>query len=199
ELKEKGIKDANVLDAIMKIPRHAFLDSAFITHAYEDKAFPIGAGQTISQPYTVAKQSELLEIKKNDKVLEIGTGSGYQAAVLHAMGANVFSIERHRILHLQTKALFEALKINCKLFFGDGYEGLPTYSPFDKIIITAAAPEIPEKLKSQLKIGGIIVVPVNYNEDTQLMTTVRKLSDNEFKTEEHGSFKFVPMLNNKEW
>lgn len=195
ELQAKGITDKAVLDAIGTIPRHLFLESSFLEFAYQDNAFPIGAGQTISQPYTVAVQSSLLEIKKGDKVLEIGTGSGYQAAVLHLMGAKVFSIERQKELFVKTKALMLKLGYKMNLFFGDGYQGLPTFAPFNKIIITCGAPFIPEKLVEQLKPGGIMVIPLG--EDVQTMTTIKKTMDNELIVEEHGQFRFVPMLGNK--
>ena len=195
ELKTKGISNQAVLDAIGAIPRHLFLESSFLEFAYQDNAFPIGAGQTISQPYTVAIQSTLLNIKKNDKVLEIGTGSGYQAAVLHLMGAKVYSIERQRELFGKTKALLTTLDYRIKLFYGDGYLGLPSFAPFDKIIITCGAPFIPEKLLEQLKPNGILVVPLG--EEVQTMTTIRKKSETDFIREEHGQFRFVPMLENK--
>ncbi len=195
ELQNKGITNKPVLDAIGQIPRHLFLESSFLEFAYQDKAFPIGAGQTISQPYTVAIQSTLLNIQKGDKVLEIGTGSGYQAAVLSLMGAKVFSIERQKELFVKTKALMELLKYRMKLFYGDGYMGLPAFAPFNKIIITCGAPFIPEKLVEQLKIGGIMVIPLG--EDVQTMTTITKISETEYTQETHGQFRFVPMLENK--
>jgi protein-L-isoaspartate(D-aspartate) O-methyltransferase len=195
ELKSKGITDNAVLEAIGTIPRHLFFESSFLEFAYQDNAFPIGAGQTISQPYTVAVQSSLLEIQKGDKVLEIGTGSGYQAAVLSQMGAKVFSIERQRELYLKTKTLMDTLGYRIKMFYGDGYLGLPSYAPFNKIIITCGAPFVPEKLLEQLKPGGIMVIPLG--ETTQTMTTFQKISDSEFIREEHGEFRFVPMLGNK--
>jgi protein-L-isoaspartate(D-aspartate) O-methyltransferase len=195
-IREKGIKDDKVLQAIEKIPRHYFFDSAFLPYAYEDKAFPIGAGQTISQPFTVAFQSELLEIKKGDKVLEVGTGSGYQACILQEMGAKVFSIERQKSLFLKVKEFLPQLNYPVKVFYGDGYKGLPAFAPFDKIIITAAAPYIPEDLKSQLKIGGILIVPVGGG-DVQTMTRLHKTGENEFTAEEFGAFRFVPLLQDK--
>ena len=199
-LRSKGIKDEQVLVAIENVPRHLFMDSSFIEFAYKDNAFPIAAGQTISQPYTVAYQSELLEIKPGDKVLEIGTGSGYQACVLCEMGAKVFSIERQRTLFDQTKALLPKIGYTPKLFFGDGYQGLPTFAPFNKIIITAAAPEIPEKLIEQLKIGGILVIPVNSSKgDFQIMKKITKLPDNTLDVIELDSFRFVPLLQNKSY
>ena len=165
ELRQKGIVDERVLEAIDKIPRHLFLDSTFLNHAYENKAFPIGAGQTISHPFTVAFQTELLQLKKNDKVLEIGTGSGYQTAVLCELGAKVFSIERQKLLFDKTKPFLEKLNYKAKLIYGDGYAGLEAFAPFDKVIVTAGAPFIPEPLKKQLKIGGILVIPVGENEN----------------------------------
>ena len=194
ELRNKGIKDENVLTAINNVPRHVFLDSSFLEFAYQDKAFPIGSGQTISHPYTVAFQSSLLDIKKNMKVLEIGTGSGYQACVLAEMGAKVFSIERQRKLYMKTKALLSELNSRIKTFLGDGNKGLPTYGPFDRILITAAAPEIPQTLIEQLKVGGIIVIPLCENEDHQTMLRLTKQEDGSLLREEYGDFKFVPML-----
>lgn len=194
ELKSKGINDENVLNAINTVPRHVFLDSSFLDFAYQDKAFPIGSGQTISQPFTVAFQSSLLEIKKNMKVLEIGTGSGYQACVLAEMGAKVFSIERQRKLYTKTKAFLAEFPYRIKMFLGDGNKGLPTYGPFDRIIITAAAPEIPQALIDQLKVGGMMVIPLSENENCQTMLRLTKQEDGSMKREEHGDFRFVPML-----
>jgi len=192
-VKEKGISDKEVLSAIATIPRHLFLPKGAENHAYIDKAIQIGSGQTISQPYTVAFQTELFEIKKNDKVLEIGTGSGYQAAVLAQMGAKVYSIERHKPLYLEAKELLLKLHYNVNVFLGDGFIGLPDLAPFDKIIITCGAPEIPVKLLLQLKIGGIMVVPVDKN-GTQDMLKIIKKSDKDFDVSSHGKFMFVPML-----
>ena len=194
ELKNKGISDENVLNAINAVPRHVFLDSSFLDFAYQDKAFPIGSGQTISQPFTVAFQSSLLEIKKNMKVLEIGTGSGYQACVLAAMGAKVFSIERQRKLYTKTKAFLAEFPYRIKTFLGDGNKGLPTYGPFDRIIITAAAPEIPQALIDQLKVGGMMVIPLSENENCQTMLRLTKEEDGSLSREEYGDFRFVPML-----
>ena len=194
ELKNKGISDENVLNAINIVPRHVFLDSSFLDFAYQDKAFPIGSGQTISQPFTVAFQSSLLEIKKNMKVLEIGTGSGYQACVLAEMGAKVFSIERQRKLYTKTKAFLAEFPYRIKMFLGDGNKGLPTYGPFDRIIITAAAPEIPQALIDQLKVGGMMVIPLSENENCQRMLRLTKQEDGSMKREEYGDFRFVPML-----
>ena len=194
ELKNKGISDENVLNAINAVPRHVFLDSSFLDFAYQDKAFPIGSGQTISQPFTVAFQSSLLEIKKNMKVLEIGTGSGYQACVLAEMGAKVFSIERQRKLYTKTKAFLSEFPYRIKMFLGDGNKGLPTYGPFDRIIITAAAPEIPQALIDQLKVGGMMVIPLSENESCQTMLRLTKQEDGSLSREEYGDFRFVPML-----
>ena len=194
ELKNKGISDENVLNAINAVPRHVFLDSSFLNFAYQDKAFPIGSGQTISQPFTVAFQSSLLEIKKNMKVLEIGTGSGYQACVLAEMGAKVFSIERQRKLYTKTKAFLAEFPYRIKMFLGDGNKGLPTYGPFDRIIITAAAPEIPQALIDQLKVGGMMVIPLCENDEHQTMLRLTKQEDGSLKREEFGDFRFVPML-----
>ena len=197
-IEEKGIESSSVLNAIAKIPRHFFMDNAFLQFAYEDKAFPIGAGQTISQPYTVAFQTELLDIKKGDKVLEIGTGSGYQTAVLIEVGAKVFSIERQKLLFTKTKRLLKEMGYSgAKLFYGDGYKGLPVFAPFDKILVTAGAPFIPEALKEQLRIGGALVIPVDIGEDTQVMTRIIKKEDGTFETNQYGEFKFVPLLEDK--
>ncbi len=196
-LAKKGIKDSKVLTAIETIPRHLFIpDNALHKYAYEDKPFPIGAGQTISQPYTVAFQTELLELKPRQKVLEIGTGSGYQTAVLLEMGVKVFSIERQKALYERTKELLPKLNYNTKTFYGDGYKGLPTFAPFDKIIVTAGAPYIPEDLLAQLKIGGTLVIPVDEGE-SQRMKKIKKLSATNFETEDLTLFKFVPLLKEK--
>ncbi len=195
-LKEKGIVDKSVLEAINKIPRHLFLNSSFADYAYQDKAFPIGAGQTISQPYTVAFQSQLLEVKKDHKILEIGTGSGYQTAVLCLMGAKVFSVERQNELFKQTSVLLPKLGIRPKhLSFGDGYKGLPNHAPFDSIIVTAGAPIIPQALMAQLKIGGRLVIPLG--EKNQIMTLLIRKNETQFEKHEFGDFKFVPLLENK--
>lgn len=196
-LKEKGITDEKVLDAINAIPRHYFLDSAFDKIAYEDRAFPIAADQTISQPYTVAYQTQLLQIKKSDKVLEIGTGSVYQSTVLAEMGAWVYTIERQKKLYdLQKEYFFRSKYPNIKFFFGDGFEGLPTFAPFDKIIITAAAPFIPPKLVQQLKPGGFMVIPVDEG-DNQRMLRLTKQPDGTVTEEAFEEFSFVPMLTGK--
>ena len=195
-IKMKGISDENILSAIDKIPRHLFLDSTFQNHAYEDKPFPIGAGQTISQPYTVAFQTELLKVKKRDKILEVGTGSGYQACVLLELGAVVYTIERQKSLYQKTKLFLPSIGYNPKFFYGDGYKGLPAYAPFDKIIVTAGAPHIPEMLLGQLKPGGIMVIPVGMA-DIQKMITVTKTEKGEVIIKEHGTFRFVPLLEDK--
>lgn len=192
-IREKGIVDKAVLAAIEKIPRHFFLDSSFLEFAYQDKPFPIGSGQTISQPFTVAFQSELLAVKRGMKVLEIGTGSGYQACVLAEMGAKVFSIERQRKLFIRTKQFLQTLPYKVNLFLGDGNEGVAAYAPYDRILITAAAPEIPEKLLEQLKPGGMIVIP-HGSDDIQQMLRIIKNDDGSTTTEEHGAFRFVPLL-----
>ena len=189
----KGVKDQRVLDAIAKVPRHLFMDSSFIQFAYKDQAFPIGAGQTISQPFTVAFQTQLLEVNPNEKVLEVGTGSGYQAAVLVEMGAMVFTIERQRELFLKVQQLLPELGYHPKFFYGDGYKGLPTYGPFDKIIITAGAPAIPDELLYQLQLGGVLVAPIGPSEK-QVMYKITRISEDEFEKEKHGKFVFVPML-----
>jgi len=196
EIRAKGIRDEQVLKAIEIIPRHLFLDSSFVEYAYQDKPFPIGAGQTISQPYTVAFQTELLQVARGDKVLEIGTGSGYQACVLLEMGARVYSIERHHSLYVKTRELLTRLSYAPKLFYGDGYKGVPAFAPYDKILITAAAPVIPEALKQQLKMGGFIVVPFGGG-PTQVMKRLTKISEDDFREEDFGYFRFVPMLSDK--
>ncbi len=193
ELRRKGITDEEVLRAINKVPRHDFMDPAFLNHAYVDKAFPITSGQTISQPYTVAVQTSLLKVKKRDKILEIGTGSGYQAAILAEMGAKVYTIERYRELYLKAQRIMSSLGYTAYFFFGDGHEGRPQYGPFDGIVITAAAPEVPEKLLMQLKTGGRLVVPLG-NSFSQVMTLVLRTSEDNFEYSSHGSFVFVPML-----
>ena len=193
ELRLKGINDEEVLRAIDTVPRHLFMDPAFLSHAYVDKAFPITSGQTISQPYTVAIQTSLLRVKKRDKILEIGTGSGYQAAVLAEIGAKVFTIERFRELFLKAQKTLTSLGYSADFFYGDGYEGKPQYGPYDGIIITAAAPEVPLKLLQQLKTGGRLVIPVG-NSGSQVMTVVERTGTDSFEYSEHGSFIFVPML-----
>ena len=195
-LASKGIKNIDVLIAINSIPRHQFLDTAFVNFAYQDKAFPIGSGQTISQPYTVAFQSQLLELNPYDKVLEVGTGSGYQAAVLTLLEADVYTIERQRDLFNKTKIFLPQLGYNCRFVYGDGYKGLPKFAPFDKIIITCGAPCIPEDLVAQLKVGGRMVAPIGKG-DIQVMHLIEKLSETETRITTHGEFSFVPMLNDK--
>jgi len=193
---KKGIKDQGVLKAIGKIPRHFFMDSGFIDHAYQDKAFPIGADQTISQPYTVAFQSELLQIQPEDKVLEIGTGSGYQTAVLLELGAKVYSIERQKELFKKTSKFLPKIGYRAKkLIFGDGYKGLPDEAPFQSIIVTAGAPFVPNPLLSQLAIGGRLVIPVG--DDVQVMTLFIRKGPKDFEKHEFGDFRFVPMLEDK--
>lgn len=193
-LRSKGITDEAVLNAINTIPRHYFLDSAFDKIAYEDRAFPIGEGQTISQPYTVAYQTQLLEVKRNDKILEVGTGSIYQSTVLAELGTKVFTIERQKKLYLaQKEYYFKNKYLNIKFFYGDGFEGLPTYAPFDKIIITAAAPYVPPKLVLQLKVGGYMVIPVDEG-NTQRMLRLTKQANGTMLEEAFENFSFVPML-----
>jgi protein-L-isoaspartate(D-aspartate) O-methyltransferase len=196
-IRSKGITNEKILHAIERIPRHFFLDSAFDEVAYEDKAFPIAEKQTISQPYTVAYQTLLLDVKSFDKILEIGTGSAYQACILAELGAQVYTIERQKKLYELNKN-FEFIKKypNIKFFYGDGYEGLPTYAPFDKIVITAAAPDIPEKLVQQLKPGGFMVLPVGSG-DVQVMKKLTRQTDNTVKEEIFDKFSFVPMLGGK--
>jgi protein-L-isoaspartate(D-aspartate) O-methyltransferase len=196
-IRTKGISDENILRAVETIPRHLFLDSSFMEYAYQDKPFPIGAGQTISQPYTVAFQTQLLNVQKGEKVLEIGTGSGYQACILAEIGAKVFTIERQKSLYQKNNKLIKELGYSIKTFFGDGYKGLPAFAPFDKIIVTAGAPYIPEALKEQLKVGGIIVIPVGQG-STQIMTTVTKNAPDKYIIKELGTFAFVPLLEDKE-
>lgn len=195
QLRSAGIGDERVLSAINEVPRHVFLDSSFVEFAYTDQPFAIGAGQTISQPSTVVFQTTLLNVERGMKVLEIGTGSGYQACVLAALGAKVFSIERQRNLYFRTKEILEQLPYRVKTFLGDGYEGLDTYKPFDRVIITAGAPFIPPKLIDQMKPNGIMVIPMdNANGDGQIMLRITKNADGSLSREEFGDFKFVPML-----
>jgi len=191
-VQSKGITDPRVLDALMKVPRHAFMDSTFLRFAYADQAFPIASGQTISQPYTVAFQTQLLDLKGFQKVLEVGTGSGYQAAILSEMGVRVFTIERIRKLFLESQTRLKQMGYPIKFFYGDGYAGLPAFAPFDRILVTAGAPEVPEKLLNQLVIGGILVVPIG-DRETQIMTRVIRTGEDEFQTTTHGSFIFVPL------
>lgn len=194
----KGITDEKVLDGIRAIPRHLFMDSSFEAHAYQDKAFPIGADQTISQPYTVAFQTQLLEVEKGDKILEIGTGSGYQTAMLLELGAKVYSIERQKELFKRTSLFLPKLGYRPKkLIFGDGYKGLPAHAPFDGIVVTAGAPYVPKPLLAQLKIGGKLVIPVGDNNKVQIMTLFVRTSEKEFSKKEFGAFRFVPLLEDK--
>lgn len=193
ELRMKGISDERILDAFEAVPRHYFLDLVFEKQAYSNTAFQIGAGQTISQPYTVAFQTSLLELKRGEKVLEIGTGSGFQTSILCVLGAKVFSIERQKELHLNAKKIIDRLGFTPKLFFGDGYEGKAPYAPFDKILVTCGAPFVPPKLIEQLKPGGMMVIPVGEGE-VQEMHRITKISGHEYKVEVFGYFSFVPML-----
>lgn len=193
ELRSKGISDERVLEAMNRVPRHIFMDDAFLRHAYQDKAFPIAAGQTISQPYTVAIQTILLDVGKRDKVLEIGTGSGYQAAILAEMGVKVYTIERQRELFRKAQALLNPMGYRIHFFLGDGYEGQPQYGPYDGIIITAATAEVPDKLLKQLRIGGRLVVPRG-ERDSQVMTRYVRTGDDDYEITTHGYFVFVPML-----
>lgn len=195
-LEQKGIQDQNVLNAVRKIPRHLFIDSSFESHAYQDKAFPIAANQTISQPYTVAFQSQTLEVKSGDKVLEIGTGSGYQTAILLELGAEVYTIERQHELFKKTSLFLPKIGYRAKKFiFGDGYKGFLEKAPYDKIIVTAGAPYVPKALLSQLKVGGRLLIPVG--DKTQIMTLLIRKSAKEFEKHELGDFAFVPMLQKK--
>lgn len=195
-IENKGIKDKRILNAIGSIPRHLFMDSGFIDHAYVDKAFPIGANQTISQPYTVAFQTQLLNVSEGDKILEIGTGSGYQTAVLLEMGAKVYSIERQQELFKKTSGFLPKIGYRAKkLIFGDGYKGLPEEAPFNGIIVTAGAPFVPKPLLSQLAIGGRLVIPVG--DDIQTMTLYIRKDEIEFEKHEFGDFRFVPLLEDK--
>lgn len=198
ELRKKGIESERVLDAINTLPRHFFFDTALISHAYEDKAFPIGEGQTISQPYTVAFQTQLLDIKPGDKVLEIGTGSGYQASILHLLGANVYTIEYQKKLFEHTSRFLQRLGIQMNLFYGDGTGGLPAHAPYEKIIVTAGAPVVPDALIHQLKVGGILVIPVG-DRKRQAMVKITKKSAKEIHREEFEGFAFVPLLGKDGW
>lgn len=193
ELEKKGITDQNVLRAINNVPRHLFMESGFLNFSYKDSAFPIGANQTISQPYTVAFQTQLLKLSPREKVLEIGTGSGYQTAILLEMGAIVYTIERQHELFMKSKSLLEKLRYTAHFFYGDGYMGKPTYGPYHKILVTAGASEIPQNLVDQLMVGGIMVIPLGDNTG-QEMVVIEKISENETKKTNHGKFIFVPML-----
>ena len=198
EVISKGIKDQRVIDAIGKIPRHYFLDEIFLTHAYEDKAFPIGEGQTISQPYTVAFQSELLEVKEGDKVLEIGTGSGYQACVLLELGAEVYTIEYNEKLYKKTARFLPKIGYKPHFFLGDGSQGIPAHAPYDGIIVTAGAPSIPASLVNQLKPGGRLIIPVG-DSRLQKMLLIRKTKENKLIKKEFDHFSFVPLLGKEGW
>jgi len=193
ELRAKGITDEKILEAFDAIPRHFFLDLAFEEQAYSNMAFQIGSGQTISHPYTVAFQTQLLEVEKGMKVLEIGTGSGFQTCILGKLGVKIVSIERHRDLHLKAKKMLEFFNINAKLFFGDGYAGNQSYAPYDRILVTCGAPDVPRELMNQLKIGGYMVIPVGEG-DEQKMLKITKKNNEEYSILEFGTFKFVPML-----
>ncbi|HVW13723.1 MAG TPA: protein-L-isoaspartate(D-aspartate) O-methyltransferase [Mucilaginibacter sp.] len=197
-VKKKGIADERVLKAISKVPRHYFFDETFWNQAYKDIAFPIGEGQTISQPYTVAYQTELLHIKKGDKVLEIGTGSGYQACVLMELGADVYTIERQEKLYERTIQVLPYMGYKAHFFLGDGSKGIPKHAPYDKIIVTAGAPTVPEDLLKQLKVGGILVIPVG-DAETQKMVTILKTGENDFEKHVLDTFRFVPLVGDKAW
>lgn len=197
-LREKGIRDERVLAAIETVPRHFFFDKAFLEQAYQDKAFPIGEGQTISQPYTVAFQTELLQLKRTDKVLEIGTGSGYQCCVLLQITPNVFTIEYNRPLYEKANIFFRKHGLKPHTFHGDGSLGLPAHAPYNKIIVTAGAPVVPKELLRQLTVGGILVIPVG-NEQTQKMMRITRVDENDFTREEFADFKFVPLLGRSGW
>lgn len=198
QLQEKGIQDEHVLEAMMKVPRHFFFDPIFEAQAYQDKAFPIGEGQTISQPYTVAFQTVLLKLRPNEKVLEIGTGSGYQACILLELGAKVYSVEFNKNLYQKTMRFLSSINYHPSLYCGDGSQGLPMQAPFDKILVTAGAPTITPDLVDQLKIGGILVIPVG-DRDKQKMVRVLKTAENDFKKEEFNFFSFVPLLGKYGW
>jgi len=198
DLYKKGIKDRKVLNAMNKVPRHFFFETALIEHSYDDKAFPIGEGQTISQPFTVASQTQLLSLKQGDKVLEIGTGSGYQACILVELGANLYTIEYNKILFERTRQFLPKMGYNPKFFCGDGTKGLPSFAPYDKIIVTAGGPFVPESLVGQLSIGGILVIPVG-DESKQKMLKITRLSATDFEQEEHGLFSFVKLRGSEGW
>lgn len=195
ELRKKGFEDQTVLAAMAEVPRHCFLDSVFDARAYQDAAIPIGEGQTISRPLTVACQSSLLEVFSGAKVLEVGTGSGYQSMVLDKLGADLYTIERQRNLYVKTKALLGAFKSRVRCFYGDGYKGLPQFAPFDRILVTCGAAEFPKELFAQLEIGGIMVIPLG--SPSQIMTKIIRTSETEMQVSEHGDFSFVPMLHKK--
>ncbi len=197
-LKTRGISDVALLKAIGKVPRHFFFDETFWNQAYRDIAFPIGDGQTISQPYTVAYQTELLHIKKGDKILEIGTGSGYQTCILMELGATVFTIERQQKIYDRTVKVLPGMGYPAHFFYGDGSKGIPIYAPYDKIIVTAGAPFVPEIMLKQLRIGGILVIPVG-DEESQKMVTVIRVSENDYDRIELDTFRFVPLLGDQAW
>ena len=197
-IREKGINNEDVLEAMNRVPRHLFMDSGFINFSYTDKAFPIASGQTISQPYTVAFQTQLLEVERHLKVLEVGTGSGYQTAVLLELGARVYTIERQRQLFLDSQKILGPLNYKPVFFYGDGYEGLPAYAPFDRILVTAGAPEIPRALLDQLAVGGILVIPHGGSAGQKMVRILRK-SEEEYERSEHGYFSFVPLLKGKNY
>ncbi len=197
EIRRKGIENEEVIRAVETVPRHFFMESGFVKFAYKDQAFPIGNDQTISQPYTVAFQTELLDPKKHEKVLEIGTGSGYQAAILLEMGVKLYSIERYRELYLKAKSLLNKMGYQPYLFYGDGYKGKPTYAPYDKILVTAGAAEIPQALVDQLKVGGKMVIPLGGMSGQEMML-VEKISETEIRKTSHGSFIFVPLVEGKD-
>ncbi|MGK7392768.1 MAG: protein-L-isoaspartate(D-aspartate) O-methyltransferase [Candidatus Cyclobacteriaceae bacterium M2_1C_046] len=197
-IEQKGISDKRVLNAIKAVPRHFFFDNAFLQHAYQDKAFPIGEGQTISQPYTVAFQTEKLEVAPGHKVLEIGTGSGYQACVLIEMGANVFTVEYNRVLYDRTKNFLPLMGYSPRFYHGDGSRGLPVFAPYDRIIVTAGAPNVPRDLLDQLTIGGILIIPVG-DLETQKMLKIRKRGSNDFEEETFDFFSFVPLKGKEGW
>jgi protein-L-isoaspartate(D-aspartate) O-methyltransferase len=198
ELKKKGIEDENVLKAIGKVPRHYFFDETFWNQAYKDIAFPIGEGQTISQPYTVAYQTQLLHVQKGDRVLEIGTGSGYQACILVELGAKVFTIERQEKLYKHTAEILPKIGYRPRFFLGDGSRGIPKHAPYDKIIVTAGAPTVPDELLKQLNIGGILVIPVG-DQETQKMITVLKVGEHDYEKIVLDTFRFVPLVGDKAW
>lgn len=197
-LQKKGIYNKAILKAMAKIPRHYFMDSAFIEHAYQDKPFSIGEGQTISQPYTVAFQTQLLEISAGDKILELGTGSGYQSSILIELGANLYTIERHKSLHLKAKRVLQYLRYNCQMILGDGTFGYKDAAPYNKILVTAGSPSIPNYLVEQLAIGAVMVIPVG-DRETQKMLKITKINDRQIKKEEHGTFSFVKLIGKGGW
>ena len=198
KIAQKGITNSKVLEVMGIIPRHIFLDNVFLEQSYQDIAFPIGEGQTISQPYTVAFQSQLLEVKSGDRILEIGTGSGYQACVLIGLGAQLVTIERNKVLHERSKSVLNKLGYNATFILGDGTQGYPKYAPYEKIIVTAGAPVVPPKLIEQLAIGGILVIPVG-NEKSQTMLKIIKNKDGSIKEEKHETFRFVPLIGADGW